>query len=250
MNHYLHIQNICMDFSGLKVLTGVDFIITEKERHAVIGPNGAGKTTLFNIISGRYKPSSGAIMFKGRDISGKPSHVLNRHGLSRSFQITNVFHELSVFDNILAGTRSRYGLRYHFFKNPARDRALCEKTEAIIEKVGLNNVRDQAASSLSYGQQRALEIGITLSTEPELILLDEPTAGMTREETERAVKMIDQVTSGCTLIIIEHDMDVVFSLADTVSVLHYGNILASDKPEIIKNDQRVKDAYLGEESIC
>jgi branched-chain amino acid transport system ATP-binding protein len=250
MSYYLHIQNICKDFSGLKVLTGVDFIINEKERHAVIGPNGAGKTTLFNIISGMHKPSSGAIMFRGRDISGMPSYLLNRHGLSRSFQITNVFHELSVFDNILAGTRSRYGLRYHFFKNPTRDRALREKTEAIIEKVKLEDVRDQAASSLSYGQQRALEIGITLSTEPELILFDEPTAGMTREETEKAIKMIDQVTSGCTLIIIEHDMDVVFSLADTVSVLHYGNILASDKPEIIKNDQSVKDAYLGEESIC
>jgi branched-chain amino acid transport system ATP-binding protein len=250
MSHYLHIQNICKDFSGLKVLTGVDFIIKEKERHAVIGPNGAGKTTLFNIISGRYKPSSGAIMFKGRDISGMPSHVLNRHGLSRSFQITNVFHELSVFDNILAGMRSRYRLRYHFLKNPARDRALCEKTEAIMEKVGLQDMRNQAASSLSYGQQRALEIGITLSTEPELILLDEPTAGMTRGETEKAIEMIEHVTSGCTLIIIEHDMDVVFSLADTVSVLHYGSILASDRPAEIKKDQSVKDAYLGEESIC
>jgi branched-chain amino acid transport system ATP-binding protein len=246
MSYYLHIQDVYKDFSGLKVLTGVDFIVKEKERHAVIGPNGAGKTTLFNIVSGKFKPSSGAIIFKGQDISGKPSHILNRHGLSRSFQITNVFHELSVFNNILSGVRSHYGLRYHFFKKPSRDRAICEKTEAIVEKVGLKDVKDQLASSLSYGQQRALEIGITLSTEPELILLDEPTAGMTREETEQAIKMIDQVTAGCTLIIIEHDMDVVFSLADTVSVLHYGKILVSDKPEIIKNDQSVKDAYLGE----
>ncbi len=246
MSYYLHIQDVYKDFSGLKVLTGVDFIVKEKERHAIIGPNGAGKTTLFNIISGKFKPSSGGIIFKGQDISGKPSHILNRHGLSRSFQITNVFHELSVFDNILAGTRSRYGLRYNFFKKPSRDRAICEKAEAIVEKVGLFEVKDQLASSLSYGQQRALEIGITLSTEPELILLDEPTAGMTREETEQAIKMVDQVTAGCTLIIIEHDMDVVFSLADTVSVLHYGKILISDKPTIIKNDQCVKDAYLGE----
>ena len=246
MSDYLHIQNIHKDFSGLKVLTGVEFKVKEKERHAVIGPNGAGKTTLFNIISGKFKPSSGAILFKGQDISGKPPHVLNRHGLSRSFQITNVFQELSVFNNILAGVRSHYGLRYHFFKKPDRDRNICERVEAIIDEVGLMDVKDQPANSLSYGKQRALEIGITLSTEPELILLDEPTAGMTREETDQAIKMIDKVTAGRTLIIIEHDMEVVFSLANTISVLHYGTILVSDTPEKIRNDQRVKDAYLGE----
>ena len=246
MTDYLCIRDIHKDFSGLKVLTGVEFKVREKERHAIIGPNGAGKTTLFNIISGTLKPSSGAILFNGQDISGKPPYILNRHGLSRSFQITNVFQELSVFDNILAGARSHYGLRYNFFKRPAKDRYICEKVEAIVEKVGLMAVKDQPASSLSYGQQRALEIGITLSTEPELILLDEPTAGMTREETEQAIKMVDQVTAGRTLIIIEHDMEVVFSLADIISVLHYGTILVSDTPEEIRNDQRVKDAYLGE----
>lgn len=246
MNDYLHMRDIYKDFSGLKVLTGVDFKVKEKERHAVIGPNGAGKTTLFNIISGKFKPSSGAILFQGQDISGKPPHVLNRLGLSRSFQITNVFQELSVFENILSGARSRHGLRYHFFKKPRQDRNICARVEAIVEKVGLTDVQDQPASSLSYGQQRALEIGITLSTEPELILLDEPTAGMTREETNQAIRMIDQVTAGRTLIIIEHDMEVVFSLANTISVLHYGTILVSDTPEKIRNDQRVKDAYLGE----
>ena len=246
MSDYLHIQNIHKDFSGLKVLTGVDFKVRQKERHAVIGPNGAGKTTLFNMISGKFKPSAGAILFKGEDISGKPPHVLNRHGLSRSFQITNVFQELSVFDNILSGVRSHYGLQYHFFKKPGQDRNICERVESIVEKVGLTDVQNQPASSLSYGQQRALEIGITLSTEPELILLDEPTAGMTREETDQAIRMIDQVTAGRTLIIIEHDMEVVFSLANTISVLHYGTILVSDTPEKIRNDQRVKDAYLGE----
>ena len=246
MSDYLHIKDIHKDFSGLKVLTGVDFKVKEKERHAVIGPNGAGKTTLFNIISGKFKPSSGAILFRGQDISGKAPHVLNRHGLARSFQITNAFHELSVFDNILSGVRSSYGLRYNFFKKPASDLRITQKVEAIISQVGLMDVNDQPASSLSYGQQRALEIGITLSTEPELILLDEPTAGMTREETEQAIKMIDQVTAGRTLIVIEHDMEVVFSLANTISVLHYGTILVSDTPDKIRNDQRVKDAYLGE----
>jgi len=246
MSEYLHIKDIHKDFSGLKVLTGVDFTVREKERHAVIGPNGAGKTTLFNIVSGKFKASSGAILFKGRDVTGKPAHVLNREGLSRSFQITNVFQELSVFENIRSGVRSRYGLRYHFFRRPDHNREINERTQAIVEEVGLKDVMHMPVSVLSYGQQRALEIGITLSTEPELILLDEPTAGMTREETGQAIRMIDRVTAGRTLIIIEHDMDVVFSLADTISVLHYGTILVSGKPDEIRNDQRVKDAYLGD----
>jgi len=246
MSEYLHVKDIHKDFSGLKVLTGVDFTVREKERHAVIGPNGAGKTTLFNIVSGNFRASSGAILFKGEDISGRPAHVLNRMGLSRSFQITNVFQELSVFDNIRSGVRSRFGMRYHFFRRPDRNREINERTLAIVEEVGLKDVMHMPVSALSYGQQRALEIGITLSTEPELILLDEPTAGMTREETGQAIRMIDRVTAGRTLIIIEHDMEVVFSLADTVSVLHYGTILVSGPPETIRNDQRVKDAYLGE----
>jgi branched-chain amino acid transport system ATP-binding protein len=246
MGEYLHIKDIHKDFSGLKVLTGVDFQVKEKERHAVIGPNGAGKTTLFNIISGSFKASSGAILFKGQDISGKSAHALNRAGLSRSFQITNVFQELSVFDNIRSGVRSRYGLRYHFFRRPDHNRGINERTLAIIEEIGLKDVMEMPVSALSYGQQRALEIGITLSTEPELILLDEPTAGMTREETGQAIRMIDRVTSGRTLIIIEHDMDVVFSLADRISVLHYGTILVTGTPDEVRNDQRVKDAYLGD----
>lgn len=247
MSEYLHISDIHKDFSGLQVLTGVDFSVKKGERHAVIGPNGAGKTTLFNIISGMFRPSSGAVLFKGQDISRKPPHVLNRLGMSRSFQITNVFQELSVFENVHAGVRSRFGLRYHFFRRPNRNRAICDETENIIEKVGLTSVIKLPASALSYGQQRALEIGMTLSSDPELMLIDEPTAGMTKEETTQAIGMINKITSDRTLIIIEHDMDVVFSLADTVSVLHYGTILVSDKPEIIRSDQRVKDAYLGEE---
>jgi len=244
---YLQIKGIHKDYSGLLVLAGVDFSVKEKERHAVIGPNGAGKTTLFNIISGQFRPSSGAIRFKGRDVSGMPPDVLSRMGLARSFQITNVFQELSVFDNIRSGVRSRHGLRYHFFRKPDNNGRINARTEAIAEELGLEDVLHVPASSLSYGQQRALEIGITLSTDPELILLDEPTAGMTREETAQAIRMIDRVTAGRTLVIIEHDMDVVFSLADTISVLHYGRILVSGAPDEIRSDQRVKDAYLGEE---
>jgi branched-chain amino acid transport system ATP-binding protein len=227
-------------------LEGVNIAIKQRERHAIIGPNGAGKTTLFNIISGRFKPSAGSIVFKNQDITGKSPHLLNRMGIARSFQITNVFQEITVFDNIRSGVRCHQGLRYNFFKRPDRVEEITSRTKNIMEEIGLTDVSNLPASALSYGRQRALEIGITLSTDPELILLDEPTAGMTREETAGAIKMIDRVTAGRTLVIIEHDMDVVFSLADTISVLHYGSILASGTPEEIKNDQRVKDAYLGE----
>jgi branched-chain amino acid transport system ATP-binding protein len=243
----LQVRDIHKDFSGLKVITGVDFEVKENEKHAVIGPNGAGKTTLFNIISGKYKPSSGSIIFKGEDISGRSPYALTRMKICRSFQITNVFQELNVFENVRAGVRCNHGLRYNFFKKPGSIPEVNEKTEEILALVGLADVREIPARELSYGQQRALEIAITLSTEPELILLDEPTAGMTREETAEAIKMIGKVTANRTLIIIEHDMDVVFSLADTISVLHYGSILVSARPEQIRNDQRVKDAYLGEE---
>ncbi|HVP78150.1 MAG TPA: ABC transporter ATP-binding protein [Thermodesulfobacteriota bacterium] len=227
-------------------MEGVNIAVKLGERHAIIGPNGAGKTTLFNIISGRFKPSTGSVVFKNQDITGKPPHLLSRLGIARSFQITNVFQEITVLDNIRSGVRCHQGLRYNFFKRPGKVKGINTQTEKIIEDVGLADVSNVPASALSYGRQRALEIGITLSTDPELILLDEPTAGMTREETAGAIKMIDRVTAGRTLVIIEHDMDVVFSLADTISVLHYGSILASGTPEEIKNDQRVKDAYLGE----
>jgi branched-chain amino acid transport system ATP-binding protein len=167
--------------------------------------------------------------------------------MCRSFQITNIFQNLTVFENVCAGVRSHAGLRYHLFKTLDRQSKIIARTEQIIEQVGLAEVRQRPAHELSYGQQRALEIGITLSSEPELILLDEPTAGMTHEETEEMVKLMRSVVENRTLMIIEHDMDVVFSLADTISVLHNGTILASGKPEVIRNDPRVKDAYLGEE---
>ena len=243
---YLGIRDLHKDFSGLEVLTGVSFKVKQNERHAVIGPNGAGKTTLFNIMTGKHKPSAGSIRFKGEELSGLPPHVLSRKGLSRSFQITNVFKALNVYDNVRSGVRCRYGLRYNFLRRPDKDDIINQQTETILEQVGLFHVRNETASLLSYGMQRSLEIAITLSTEPEVILLDEPTAGMTREETYEAIKLIERVTQDKTLIIIEHDMDVVFSLADTISVLHHGTILASDVPDAIRKNAQVKDAYLGE----
>ncbi|MGZ3495365.1 MAG: ABC transporter ATP-binding protein [Thermodesulfobacteriota bacterium] len=243
----LQVKAIYKDFSGLEVLTGVTFAVKANEKHAIIGPNGAGKTTLFNIISGKYRPSSGSILFKENEIGGLSPYALNHLGMCRSFQITNIFQNLTVFENVSAGVRSRAGLRYHLFKTLDRQSKMIAKTEQILEQVGLAEVKQRPAHELSYGQQRALEIAIALSSEPELLLLDEPTAGMTREETEEMVKLMRSVTENRTLMIIEHDMDVFFSLADTFSVLHNGTILASGRPEAIRNDSKVKDAYLGEE---
>ena len=228
-------------------MTGVNFEVGEHERFAVIGPNGAGKTTLFNVVSGKFPPSKGSVMFKGEDVSKLPPHLRNRMGLSRSFQITSVFQDLSVFDNVLAGVRSRHHMRYHMLKIPHHNKQMVETTEDILERVNLLDARDTPAQELAYGQQRALEMGITLATDPDLILLDEPTAGMSRQETEDAIQMIHRVTEKKACVIIEHDMNVVFSLADRISVLHYGVILTCGAPHEIRSDQRVKDAYLGEE---
>lgn len=243
----LQVKDVYKDFSGLNVLMGVTFTVKANEKHAIIGPNGAGKTTLFNIISGKYRPSSGSILFKENEVGGLSPYVLNHLGMCRSFQITNIFQNLTVFENVFAGVRSHAGLRYHLFRTLDRQLKIIARAEQILEQVGLSEVKQRPAYELSYGQQRALEIGITLSSEPELVLLDEPTAGMTREETEEMVKLMMSVAENRTLMIIEHDMDVVFSLADTISVLHNGAVLASDKPDAIRNDPRVKDAYLGEE---
>jgi branched-chain amino acid transport system ATP-binding protein len=243
----LQVKDVYKDFSGLKVLMGVTFTVKANEKRAIIGPNGAGKTTLFNIISGKYRPSSGSILFRENEVGGLSPYVLNHLGMCRSFQITNIFQNLTVFENVCAGVRSHAGLRYHLFRTLDRQLKIIARAEQIIEQVGLAEVKQRPAYELSYGQQRALEIGITLSSEPELVLLDEPTAGMTREETEEMVKLMMSVAENRTLMIIEHDMDVVFSLADTISVLHNGTILASGKPDAIRNDPRVKDAYLGEE---
>jgi branched-chain amino acid transport system ATP-binding protein len=225
----LQVKDVYKDFSGLKVLMGVTFTVKANEKHAIIGPNGAGKTTLFNIISGKYRPSSGSILFRENEVGGLSPYVLNHLGMCRSFQITNIFQNLTVFENVCAGVRSHAGLRYHLFRTLDRQLKIIARAEQIIEQVGLAEVKQRPAYELSYGQQRALEIGITLSSEPELVLLDEPTAGMTREETEEMVKLMMSVVENRTLMIIEHDMDVVFSLADTISVLHNGTILADSK---------------------
>lgn len=242
----LELKEVYKDFDGLEVLFGVNLEVVEGTRQAVIGPNGAGKSTLFNLITGKYKPRKGKLFFKGEEITGSTPCKLNRRGMSRSFQITNIFRTMTVFDNIRNAILSKNKIRYNFYLPLSRMTAIQLQTERVLQEIGLLERKEVPAGLLSYGEQRALEIGLTIATQPDLILLDEPTAGMSSEETREAIKLIDRISEGKTLIIVEHDMEVVFSLADTISVLYYGKILASGPPDVIRQDQRVKDAYLGE----
>jgi len=243
----LELKEIYKDFDGLEVLFGINLAIQKGERHAIIGPNGAGKSTLFNLITGKYLPSRGQIFFKGQDVTGTSPFKLNRSGMARSFQITNIFRTMNVFQNVRNAILSKNKIRYNMFSSLSRMDEVNRQTEKMLEQIGLVDRKDAVAGALSYGQQRALEIGLTIATDPDLILLDEPTAGMSSEETREAVKLIERVTAGKTLVIVEHDMEVVFSIANRISVIYYGEVLASGPPEEIRQDQKVKDAYLGEE---
>ncbi|HWP46097.1 MAG TPA: ABC transporter ATP-binding protein [Candidatus Limnocylindrales bacterium] len=242
----LEIRGLYKDFSGIKVIEGIDLSVKKGERHAIIGPNGAGKTTFFNLLTGRYKPSRGHIYFNGQEITGWPPHKINRMGISRSFQITNIFPGLTVFENVRAAVLSKNHIRFNLISRVDRMKNITEETYFILQKINLLDKKDQPAGELAYGEQRALEIGITLATDPALIMLDEPTAGMSIAETREVVKLIDQLTRGKTLMIIEHDMEVVFTLADVITVIHYGKVLATGKPGEIRGNPSVKDAYLGE----
>ncbi len=243
----LELQGIYKDFQGLRVLFDVNLRVQEGERHAIIGPNGAGKSTLFNLITGKYHPSQGKIFLKGEGITGVNPFKLNRMGMARSFQITNIFRTMTVFENVRNAILSKNRIRFDMFSRLSKMDKIKRQTENVLHEIGLLERKNDIAGELSYGQQRALEIGLTIATNPELILLDEPTAGMSSEETREAVKLILRVTEGKTLIIVEHDMEVVFNIADRISVLYYGQVLACGLPGEIRNDQRVKDAYLGEE---
>jgi len=234
------------DFSGLKVLFDINLGVEEGERHAVIGPNGAGKTTLFNVITGTYRPSEGQVLFRGKEITGFPPHKLVRLGMGRSFQITSTFFRQTAFQNIRMGILSKRGIRFNMFRMLDKMDDVTKETDEVLKRINLDGERDIPASALSYGKSRSLEISMALATDPNLVMLDEPTAGMSVDETHTAVELIRKLTEGKTMVIIEHDMDVVFSLADRITVLHLGAILATGKPDEIRDNQAVKDAYLGE----
>jgi branched-chain amino acid transport system ATP-binding protein len=232
-------------FGRTAIINGVDLAIAAGERHAIIGPNGAGKSTLFNLISGRFPVSGGSIALNGEDITGLPPQEINRRGLSRSFQITNIFPRLSVYENVRCAVLWSLGYRYSFWHRVGGLPQVRARAEEIVERIGMAKRRDRPAGVLSYAEQRALEIGITIAGGAEVILLDEPTAGMSHSETADAVELISLVTQGKTLVMVEHDMSVVFGLADRISVLVYGKVLATGTPQEIRGNHAVREAYLG-----
>jgi len=244
----IELKGLKKSFGPTEVIRGIDLAIVKGERHAVIGPNGAGKSTLFGLISGLLKPTAGTISLKGDDITPLPPHLINRRGLSRSFQVTNIFHKMSVWENVRCGVLWSAGQRYTFWRNVDKAHDVTARTEQILAEFNLLDRREVLAGVLTYAEQRALEIAITIAGGADVILLDEPTAGMSRHETDRAVELIRKVSENRTLMIVEHDMSVVFGLADRISVLVYGAIIATGTPDQIRNDPKVKEAYLGEEA--
>ena len=244
----IEIRDVQKSFGITSVIRDLNLQVAEGERHALIGPNGAGKSTTFNLISGYMAPTSGDVLMRGEKISGLPPYQINRRGLSRSFQVTNVFGNMTVWENLRCAVLWATGHKYAFWKNVDNLPQVRERTAQILEDIGLTSRRDVPAGLLTYAEQRALEIGITIAGGANVILLDEPTAGMSHAETERAVTLIRRLTEGRTLLIVEHDMSVVFGLADRISVLVYGHVIASGTPEEIRNNPKVREAYLGEEA--
>ncbi len=241
----LELRDVWKRFGKTEIIRGVNLAVRAGERVAVIGPNGAGKSTLFNLISGRFEPSSGQILLNGQRIDGKKPFQINRMGLSRSFQVTNIFPKLSVFENLRCAVLWSLGYRYTFLKFLADLDDANTRVEELLERIGLHKRRDILAMNLTYAEQRALEIGITIAGGANVILLDEPTAGMSKSETRRFIELIREVTVGKTLLTVEHDMGVVFGLADRIAVVVYGEVIAFDTPEAVKNNPRVQEAYLG-----
>ena len=241
----LELKQLRKSFGKTEIIRGADLVVQPGERVAIIGPNGAGKSTLFNLISGRFAATSGEIVLNGRRIDGLAPYEISRLGLARSFQVSNLFTRLSVFENLRCAVLWSLGYRYAFWKFLAGARDANERAEAVMHMIKLDRRRDALAMNLTYAEQRALEIGITIAGGADVVLLDEPTAGMSRSETARFVNLIREITVGKTLLTVEHDMGVVFGLADKIAVLVYGEVIAFDTPEKVRADARVKEAYLG-----
>ncbi len=241
----IELQGLRKNFGFAEIIRGVDLRIEKGERHAIIGPNGAGKSTLFNLITGKFHVSDGTIKMHGDPVENLKPFEINRRGLSRSFQITNIFPKMTVFENIRCGLLWTMGYKYSFWTLVNRQAGLTERTDEILEQINMIDRRNELAGVLTYAEQRALEIGITIAGGADIIMLDEPTAGMSHSETEYIVDLVRGVTEGKTLVMVEHDMGVVFDLADRISVLVYGEIIASDTPENVRADANVQEAYLG-----
>jgi branched-chain amino acid transport system ATP-binding protein len=241
----LELRDLRKSFGKTEIIRGTNLVVKPGERVAIIGPNGAGKSTLFNLVSGRFAPTSGAILLNGQDITGRTPFEINRLGLSRSFQVSNLFTRLSVFENIRCAVLWSLGYRYAFWKFLADLKDANERAEQVLHMIKLDRRRNALAMNLTYAEQRALEIGITIAGGSDVILLDEPTAGMSKSETGRFVNLIREVTVGKTLLTVEHDMGVVFGLADKIAVLVYGEVIAFDEPAAVRANTKVQEAYLG-----
>ncbi len=241
----LELKDLRKSFGKTEIIRGINLTVQAGERIGVIGPNGAGKSTLFNLISGRFEPSSGEVLLNGQRIDGKRPFEINRLGLSRSFQITNIFPKLSVFENLRCGVLWSLGYKYTFLKFLADLDDANQRAEELMAQIRLDKKHDVLAMNLTYAEQRALEIGITIAGGASVILLDEPTAGMSKSETTRFIALIKEVTVGKTLLTVEHDMGVVFGLADKIAVVVYGEVLAFDAPHAVRGNARVQEAYLG-----
>ena len=241
----IRLSGLKKNFGASEIIRGVDLDIHPGERHAIIGPNGAGKSTLFNLISGRFGLSSGQIRLHGERIDGLRPFEISRKGLARSFQVSNLFGKLSVFENIRCAVLWSQGYRYVFWKFLADLHDANDRAEEVLKMIKLDKKRDIAAVNLTYAEQRALEIGITIAGGASVVLLDEPTAGMSKSETSRFIQLIREVTVGKTLLTVEHDMGVVFGLADKIAVLVYGEVIAFDTPDAVRANPRVQEAYLG-----
>ena len=245
MTPVLELKALRKSFGKTEIIRGADLAVAAGERVAIIGPNGAGKSTLFNLISGRFEPTSGEVLLAGERIDGLAPYEINRKGLARSFQVSNLFTRLSVFENLRCGVLWSLGYRYAFWKFLGRLHDANRRAEELMTMLHLERKRDVLAMNLTYAEQRALEIGITIAGGAAVVLLDEPTAGMSKSETQRFVELIRTVTAGKTLLTVEHDMGVVFGLADKIAVLVYGEVIAFDVPGAVRANPRVQEAYLG-----
>jgi branched-chain amino acid transport system ATP-binding protein len=241
----VRVDRLRRDFGALAAVNGVSVTVAPGERRAIIGPNGAGKTTLFNLISGELPPTSGQVYLNGQDVTRWPVHDRVRRGLSRTYQRNNLFQSLTVFENIRLAVQRYLGIGHALWKPANRFGAANERTNSLLAQMGLSERADALAKNLSYGEQRQLEIAIALATEPNVLLLDEPTAGMSPAETSAIARLLQELPRSLTLLVIEHDMDVVFRLAERVTVLHYGEVLVDGSADKVRVDERVLRVYLG-----
>lgn len=245
----LEIRDLHKSFGGVDAISGVSLSVKPKETLAIIGPNGAGKTTFYNMLSGRMKPTSGQVLLNGKDITGMPPNKISRLGISRSFQINNIFTEMTVRENVEVALTAFHGQSRRWYNLYTNNVDIQKKADVLLKRLSLSELTHQRAGTISYGDKRLLEIAVVLATDPHVVLLDEPTAGMTPEETKRVTALVKSLadTGEYTFLITEHDMDVVFSLADRIMVMHRGQCLVIGDPEEVKNDPEVRTAYLGEE---